>query len=98
MNLRCTSADGSTFLDGPGVDNATGIVDQPRLPWPKADTHYDTHVGVGTSTRIGLKDTDTNDLGAFDSAKNHFVAPVDGTCLFGATPLQMTSDTATARI
>ena len=30
------SADGSTFFDGLSVDNASGIVDQPRLPRFKA--------------------------------------------------------------
>jgi len=66
------------------VDNATGIVDQPRLPRFKAYTNYDNYVGIGTWTKIGLNDTDTNDQGAFDAANNHFVAPVDGTYLFGA--------------
>ncbi|PWJ20765.1 DUF2793 domain-containing protein [Jannaschia seohaensis] len=35
------SADGSTFFDGLSVDNATGIVDQPRLPRFKAYTSYE---------------------------------------------------------
>ncbi|WP_424931875.1 hypothetical protein [Amaricoccus macauensis] len=30
------SADGSTVFDGLSIDNATGIVDQPRLPRFKA--------------------------------------------------------------
>ena len=41
-------ADGSTFFDGLSVDNATGIVDQLRLPRFKAYTNYDNYVGVGT--------------------------------------------------
>ncbi|MCE0504127.1 hypothetical protein LR948_02035 [Roseivivax sp. GX 12232] len=41
------SADGSTFFDGLSVDNANGIVDQPRLPRCKTCTNYDDHVGVG---------------------------------------------------
>jgi hypothetical protein len=53
------SADGSTFFDGLSVDNATGIVDQPRLPRFKAYTNYDNYVGVGTWTKIGLNNTDT---------------------------------------
>ena len=48
------SADGSTFFDGLSVDNATGIVDQPRLPRFKAYTNYN-YVGVGAWTKIGLK-------------------------------------------
>ncbi len=80
------SADGSTFFDGLSVNNATGIVDQPRLPRFKAYTNYDNYVGVGTWTKIGLNNTDYNDQGAFDAANNNFVAPSDGTYLFGATP------------
>ncbi|ODN69981.1 DUF2793 domain-containing protein [Methylobrevis pamukkalensis] len=38
------SADGSIFFDGLSVDNATGIVDQPRLPRFKAWTNYDNYV------------------------------------------------------
>jgi hypothetical protein len=92
------SADGSTFFDGLSVDNATGIVDQPRLPRFKAYTNYDNYVGVGTWTKIGLNNTDYNDQGAFDAANNHFVAPVDGTYLFGATLLYKINASATARM
>jgi hypothetical protein len=92
------SADGSTFFDGLSVDNATGIVDQPRLPRFKAYTNYDNYVGVGTWTKIGLNNTDYNDQGAFDAANNHFVAPVDGTYLFGATLLYKVNASTTARM
>ena len=92
------SADGSTFFDGLSVDNATGIVDQPRLPRFKAYTNYDNYVGVGSWTKIGLNNTDTNDQSAFDAANNHFVAPVDGTYLFGATLLYKINASATARM
>ncbi len=92
------SADGSTFFDGLSVDNATGIVDQPRLPRFKAWTNYDNYVGVGTWTKIGLNNTDYNNQGAFDAANNHFVAPVDGTYLFGATLLYKINASATARM
>ena len=69
------SADGSTFFDGLSVDNATGIVDQPRLPRFKAYTNYDNYVGVGTWTTLGINAAEFNDQGAFDAANNHFVAP-----------------------
>ena len=92
------SADGSTFFDGLSVDNATGIVDQPRLPRFKAWTNYDNYVGVGTWTKIGLNNTDYNDQGAFDAANNRFVAPVDGTYLFGATLLYKINASTTARM
>ena len=92
------SADGSTFFDGLSVDNATGIVDQPRLPRFKAYTNYDNYVGVGTWTKIGLNNTDYNDQGAFDAANNNFVAPSDGTYLFGATLLYKVNASTTARM
>jgi hypothetical protein len=92
------SADGSTFFDALSVDNANGIVDQPRLPRFKAYTNYDNYVGVGTWTKIGLNNTDYNDQGAFDAANNRFVAPADGTYLFGATLLYKINASATARM
>ena len=58
MMSLAVSADGSTFFDGLSVDNATGIVDQPRLPRIKEYTNYDNYVGVGAWTKIGLNNTD----------------------------------------
>lgn len=92
------SADGSTFFDGLSVDNANGIVDQPRLPRFKAYTNYDNYVGIGTWTKIGLNNTDYNDQSAFDAANNHFVAPVGGTYLFGATLMYKVNASTTARM
>ena len=69
------SADGSTFFDGLIVDNANGIVDQPRLPRFRAYANYDNHVGVGTWTKLGINNADYNDQGVFDSANNRFIAP-----------------------
>jgi hypothetical protein len=92
------SADGSTFFDGLSVDNATGIVDQPQLPRFKAWTNFDNYVGVGTWTKIGINNIDYNDQAAFDAANNHFVAPADGTYLFGATLLYKINASATARM
>ncbi|MFC3119386.1 hypothetical protein ACFOHS_18930 [Jhaorihella thermophila] len=92
------SVDGSTFFDGLSVDNATGIVDQPRLPRFKAYTNYDNYVGVGFWTKIGINNTDYDDQGAFDAANNHFVAPVDGTYLFGATLLYKVNASTSARM
>src|SRR5699024_9775749 len=42
--------------------------------------------------------TDYNDQGAFDAANNHFVAPMDGTYLFGATLLHKVNASTTARM
>ncbi|AUM73664.1 DUF2793 domain-containing protein [Paracoccus jeotgali] len=92
------SADGSTFFDGLTVDNTNGIVDQPQLPRFKAYTNYDNYMGVGTWTKIGLNNTDYNDQGAFDAANNCFVAPVDGTYLFGATLLYKVNSSTSARM
>ena len=92
------SADGSTFFDGLSVDNATGIVDQPRLPRFKSYTNYDNYVGVGTWTKIAINNTDYNDQGAFDAANNHFVAPVDGSYLFGATLVYKVNASTSARM
>ena len=57
------SADGSTFFDGFSVDNATGIVDQPRLPRFKAYTNYDNYVGFETWTKIGINSTEAERSG-----------------------------------
>ena len=92
------SADGSTFFDGLSVDNATGIVDQARLPRFKAYTNYDNYVGVGTWTKIAINNTDYNHQGSFDAANNRFVAPVDRTYLFGATLLYKINASTSARM
>ncbi|MEE4207692.1 MAG: hypothetical protein V2I43_00305 [Parvularcula sp.] len=47
---------------------------------------------------MGLNNTDYNDQGAFDAANNHFVAPVDGTYLFGATLLYKINASTSARM
>lgn len=92
------SSDGSIFFDGLSVDNVTGIVDLPRLPRFKAYTNFDNYVGVGTWTKIGINVAEYNDQGAFDAANNRFVAPVDGTYLFGATMLFKENASALARM
>lgn len=92
------SADGSSFFDGLIVDNATGIVDQPRLPRFKGYTNYDNYVGLDSWTKIGINNTDYNDQGAFDAGNNRFVAPVAGTYLFGAMLLYKVNSSTTARM
>lgn len=64
------------------------------LPWPSPLPRPP----VGTWTKIGLTNTDYNDLGAFDAANNRFVAPVDGTYLFGATLLYKVNASTSARM
>jgi hypothetical protein len=92
------SNDGSAFFDGLVVDNATGIVDQPRLSRFKAYTNYDNYVGVDTWKKIGINNTEVNDQGAFDAGNNRFVAPVAGTYLFGASLLFKINSGASARM
>ncbi len=92
------SPDGSAFFDGLIVDNATGIVDQPRLPRFKGYTNYDNYVGVDTWTTIGINATEYNDQGAFDAGANHFMAPADGTYLFGAALLYKVNSSTSARM
>jgi len=92
------SPDGSTFYDTLQADPATGILDQPNLPRFKGYTNYDNYVGVGSWTKIGINNTEYNDQGAFDAATNRFVAPVDGTYLFGATLMFKVNASTSARM
>ena len=92
------SADGSSFFDGLIVDNANGIVDQPRLPRFKGYTNFDNYVPLTTWTKIAINNTEVNDQGAFDAANNRFVAPVAGTYLFGASLLYKVNASTTARM
>ncbi len=69
-----------------------------RLPRFKAYTNYDNYVGVGAWTKIGINNTDYNDQGALDAANNHFVAPVDGIYLFGATLMYKVNSSTSARM
>lgn len=54
-------------------------------PYLKAYTNYDNSVGAVVWTKIAISNTDYNDQGALDAGNNRFVAPADGTYLFGAT-------------
>ncbi|MEM9575662.1 MAG: DUF2793 domain-containing protein [Pseudomonadota bacterium] len=95
-NLRlATSADGTNFLDGLIVNNATGVVDQPRLPRFKGTTNFDNFGAVDTWTRIAINDLANNDQGSFDAVTNEFTAPVDGTYCLGAL-LTFKQDSSTA--
>ncbi len=89
--------DGSGW-NGLTVDNATGTIEQPELPRFKAYTNYNNYVDAGSWTKIGINNTDYNDQGAFDTANNRFVAPMDGTYLFGATLLYKKNSSNSARM
>jgi len=92
------SADGSSFFDGLIVDNASGIVDQPRLPRFKGYTNFDNYVAIDTWTKIAINNTDYNDQGAFDAGNNRLIAPVAGTYLFGASLLFKVNASTNARM
>ena len=92
------SADGSSFHDALRADQATGILDQPRLPRFKGYTNYDNYVGVDNWTKIGINVAEYNDQGAFDASASQFVAPVDGTYLFGATLMFRVNASTSARM
>jgi hypothetical protein len=92
------SADGSTFFDGLIVDNANGILDQPRLPRFKGYTNFDNYVAVDTWTKIAINTADYNDQGAFDAGTNRFTAPVAGTYLFGGSLLFKVNASTNARM
>ncbi|MBK0327282.1 DUF2793 domain-containing protein [Rhodobacteraceae bacterium F11138] len=81
------SDDGATFFDAFSVDRLTGVMDQPRLPRFKGYTNYDNYIATETWTKIAINNTEYNDQGAFDATNNHFVAPVAGTYLLGASLL-----------
>ncbi len=98
-NLRlAVSDDGNTFFDAFTVDRLTGIIEQPRLPRFKGYTNYDNYVGVDTWTKIAINNTDFNGQSAFDATNNYFIAPVDGTYLFGATLLFKTNGSTSSRM
>lgn len=92
------SPDGGTFRDAISIDDATGIVDQPRLPRFAATTNYDNYVGVDAWTRIGVNVAETNAQNAFDAATNRFTAPVAGDYVFGATLLYKIASSSSARM
>lgn len=95
-NLRlAASPDGTTFFDGLIVNNANGVVDQPRLPRFKGTTNFDNFCAADTWTRIAINDLEYNGQGSFDAVTNEFTAPVAGTYLFGAM-LTFKEDTSTA--
>ncbi|WP_282129074.1 DUF2793 domain-containing protein [Roseobacter litoralis] len=84
-NLRvATTSDGTNFLDALIADNATGIVDQPRLPRFKGVTNFDNFCPAGTWTKIAINDLEYNEQAVFDAATNQFIVPVDGTYQLGA--------------
>jgi len=68
-----------------------------RLP-PRTGWRAWVEDGVGTWTKIAINNTDYNHQGAFDAANNHFVAPADGTYLFGATLMYKVNSSTTARM
>ncbi len=92
------SPDGATFRDALSIDDATGIVDQPRLPRFKAHTNFDNFAALDVWTKIGVNVAETNEQGAFDPASNRFVAPAAGVYAFGASLLHRINASNAARM
>lgn len=92
------SSDGASFHDAMTVDEATGVVDLPRLPRFKASTNFDNHAAVDVWTRIAINAVEANDQGAFDATTNRFTAPAAGQYLFGASLLHKINASNTARM
>lgn len=98
-NFRLSvSPDGASFRDALSVDEASGVVDLPRLPRFKASTNFDNFAAVDVWTKIGINVAEANDQGVFDAATNRFVAPVAGLYLFGASLLHRINASNTARM
>lgn len=92
------SPDGATFRDALSVDDATGVVEQPRLPRFKASTNFDNYAAVDVWTKIAINAAESNEQGAFDAATNRFRAPVAGFYAFGATLMHRINAANTARM
>lgn len=78
------SPDGSTFATALIAKKDSGQIDMPMAPKFAAYINYDQYVAANTWTKIGINNARHNDQAAFDAANNRFVAPADGTYLFGA--------------
>ena len=98
-NLRmAVSADGTSVLDGVVINNATGIVDQPRLPRFTGTTNFDNFAAADAWVKIAINTMQYNDQAAFDAATNLFTAPVDGLYHFGGHLLYKENSSSNARI
>ena len=93
-----TSPDGTTFFDGLVISNATGIVDQPRLPRFKGTTNFDNYCAADSWTTIAVNELAYNDQSSFDAAFNLFTAPVTGTYLMGGLLTFKQDSSTTARM
>ncbi|MBP7240873.1 DUF2793 domain-containing protein [Amaricoccus sp.] len=92
------SPDGANFRDALSIDDATGVVDQPRLPRFKASTNFDNYAALDVWTKIAINTAESNDQNAFDPATNQFRAPVAGFYALGATLLHRINASTTARM
>ena len=92
------SSDGAAFNDGLSIDEATGIVDQPRLPRFKGFANVDFYCPLDTWTKVGINAAESNDQGAFNPSSNRFTAPAAGVYAFGASLLFKVNASANARM
>jgi hypothetical protein len=56
------------------------------------------HSSLKTRTKSAINNTDDNDQGVFDAANRRFMAPLDGTYLFGATLMYKVNASTSARM
>jgi hypothetical protein len=92
------SPNGSAFNDAISVHEASGIVDQPRLPRFKGYTNFDNVCPADVWTKIAINVGETNEQGTFDPTTNRFTAPVAGTYCFGASLVYKQMASANARM
>ncbi|WP_173931084.1 DUF2793 domain-containing protein [Chelativorans sp. Marseille-P2723] len=79
------SGDGGNWSPSIEVNRQSGIVSLPALPRFKAYTDFDNYVGVGNWVKIAINNAEYNGQNGFKAQNNRFVAPADGTYLFGAS-------------
>lgn len=92
------SPDGVAFHDALSLDDATGIVDQPRLPRFKGFANFDVFCPLDVWTKVAINAAESNDQGAFNPTTNRFTAPAAGVYVFGASLLYKINASATSRM
>jgi hypothetical protein len=78
------SDDGAAFTTAMVIDRATGAVAFAEHSKFSATSNFDNYIAANTWTKVQFNSADHNTQGDFDAGTNQFVAPHDGTFLFGA--------------
>ncbi|WP_342641011.1 DUF2793 domain-containing protein [Rhodoligotrophos ferricapiens] len=92
-----TSPDGSAWAEALRA-SGNGHVSLPANPKFSAFTDFDNALTLDTWTKIAINNTEYDNRAVFDSMSNHFVAPMDGLYLFGASALFKLNASANARM